>query len=73
MCLIALFYHWIPLGTLANRVAIIQSGMPPMILAGLIAADNKLNPPLALSLVTLSIPISFLTLYILHRMLGALA
>lgn len=73
ICLIALFYQWIPLGTLANRVAIIQSGMPPMILAGLIAADNKLNPPLALNLVALSIPISFVTLYTLHRLLGALA
>jgi hypothetical protein len=44
-----------------------------MILAGLIAADNKLNPPLALNLVALTIPISFVAAYFLHRTLGTLA
>lgn len=72
LCIIGVFYSFIPFGNIASRVAIIQSGMPPMILAGLIAADNKLNPPLAFSLVTLSIPLSFLTLVFWNRILGFL-
>lgn len=72
LCIIGMFYSFIPLGNIASRVALIQSAMPPMILAGLIAADNKLNPPLAFSLVTLSIPLSFLTLVFWNRILGFL-
>gem|GEM_PF-3158103 len=72
LCIIGMFYSFIPLGNIASRVAIIQSGMPPMILAGLIAADSKLNPPLAFSLVVLGIPLSFLTLVFWNRILGCL-
>ncbi|WP_420474267.1 AEC family transporter [Noviherbaspirillum sp. ST9] len=72
MFIIGMFYNWVPIGNIASKVAIIQSGMPPMILAGLIAADNKMNPPLALSLVALSIPLSFLTLFFWNRILGLL-
>jgi predicted permease len=70
--IIAAFYSILAPGDLASRVALLQSGMPPMILAGLIAVDNKLNPPLALTLVALGIPISFLTLTMWHRVLGVL-
>lgn len=67
--ILAVFYSLKTPANLASRVGIIQAGMPPMILAGLIAVENKLNPPLALILVTLGIPVSFITLTMWSRVL----
>ncbi|ABC35961.1 membrane transport family protein [Burkholderia thailandensis E254] len=39
-------------------VALVQATMPPMIIAGLIAIDKKLDPPLAGALMTLGVPAS---------------
>lgn len=40
---------------------VLQSAMPPMIIAGLIAIDMGLDPPLARMLVAVGIPLSFLS------------
>ena len=47
----------------AFSVSVIQAGMPPMIIAGLIAVERKLNPPLAMMLISFGIPIAFVTTY----------
>ncbi|RXV64352.1 transporter [Burkholderia stabilis] len=39
-------------------VALVQAAMPPMVIAGLIAIDKKLDPPLAGALMTLGVPAS---------------
>ncbi len=44
---------------MAFSVSVIQAGMPPMIVAGLIAVDRKLDPPLAMMLISFSIPLFF--------------
>lgn len=43
------------------QTTLLQAATPPMILAGLIAIEHDLNPPLAQLLISLSIPISFMT------------
>ena len=46
---------------LVFQTTLLQAATPPMILAGLIAIEHDLNPPLAQLLISLSIPISFIT------------
>ncbi len=45
----------------APVVSVLQAAMPPMIIAGLIAEEKDLDPALARLLVTVGIPLSFLT------------
>jgi len=54
---------------LAFKVSILQSGMPPMIVAGMIAVEKKLDPPLAIALISIGIPISFATIFLVTLIL----
>ena len=51
---------------LGSKVAIIQSGMPPMITAGALAMENGLEEKLSASLVGYGLIISFLTIPMIH-------
>jgi predicted permease len=51
------------------RVAIFESGMPPMVSAGALAILADLSPPLTAALVGVGIVISFATLPLLHQLL----
>ena len=53
---------------MAYQVSILQAGMPPMIIAGLVAIEKKLDPPLAIALISFGIPISFATLFAIARL-----
>jgi malate permease and related proteins len=53
----------------AVRVSIMQAGMPPMVLAGALAAAANLSPRLAAAMVGLGIFVSFATLPLLFRLL----
>lgn len=55
--------------SLAFKVSIIQAGMPPMIVAGMIAVEKKLDPPMAIALISLGIPLSFVTIFLMTLML----
>lgn len=44
------------------RVTLFEAAMAPMISAGIIAVDHRLNPPLVTLLLGIGIPLSFLTL-----------
>ncbi len=44
------------------RVTIFEAAMAPMISAGIVAVDHRLNPPLVTLMIGLGIPLSFLTL-----------
>ncbi len=46
------------------RVTIFEAAMAPMISAGIVAVDHRLNPPLVTLMIGLGIPLSFLTLSI---------
>ncbi|MBF0612734.1 MAG: AEC family transporter [Magnetococcales bacterium] len=58
------------LSGLAVDVTIFESGMPAMITAGAMAMAAGLAPELAASLVGMGIPLSFLTLWLLHGWIG---
>lgn len=53
----------------AARVAVFEAGMPPMVSAGALAIIAGLSPALTAALVGLGIPLSFLTLPLLYRLL----
>jgi hypothetical protein len=44
------------------RVTLFEAAMAPMISAGIVAVDHRLNPPLVTLMIGLGIPLSFLTL-----------
>ncbi|MCW7538717.1 AEC family transporter [Aquabacterium sp. A7-Y] len=46
---------------LAFTTSVLQAAMPPMIIAGLIATEKNLDPPLTQVLIGVGIPLSFLT------------
>ncbi len=46
----------------AIRVTLFEAAMAPMISAGIVAVDHRLNPPLVTLMIGLGIPLSFLTL-----------
>jgi hypothetical protein len=50
------------LGGLVGSVTIVEAGMPPMITAGILAADRRLDGPLAGLLVAFGIPVSVITI-----------
>ncbi|GAB4128430.1 MAG: AEC family transporter [Raineya sp.] len=50
--------------TLAERVVVLQAAMAPMITSSLIAVEQGLEPPLANFLVSIGIPLSFLSTWI---------
>lgn len=54
----------------ATRVTIFEAAMAPMITAGIIAIDHKLDPPLVGMLVGIGIPLSFITLHFWHMILA---
>ncbi|MCW5220618.1 AEC family transporter [Verminephrobacter aporrectodeae subsp. tuberculatae] len=58
-------------GSPAFPVSVLQSAMPPMIVAGLIAVDQNLNPALAMRLLALGIPISFISTFGWSLLLGS--
>lgn len=68
--LLALLFCWLT-GTnnLPSRVAILESGMPPMVSAGALAIMAGLSPELTAAMVGLGILLSFLTLPLLFQLL----
>lgn len=52
-----------PADTLVFKTSVLQAAMPPMIIAGLIASDKKLDAPLAQLLIGLGIPLSFVSIF----------
>lgn len=44
------------------QVTLFEAAMAPMISAGIIAVDHRLNPPLVALMVGIGIPLSFVTL-----------
>ncbi|WP_343559521.1 AEC family transporter [Kiloniella sp. b19] len=55
--------------SLAYQVSVLQAGMPPMIVAGIIAMEKNLNPVLSSALISLGIPVSFVTVYLFTLLL----
>jgi hypothetical protein len=55
--------------SLAARVSIFESGMPPQISAGAVAIAAGLEPELAAAMVGFGIVLSFITLSLLHMMM----
>ncbi|MBL7685839.1 MAG: AEC family transporter [Deltaproteobacteria bacterium] len=51
------------------RVSLFEAAMPPMISAGILAMEHQLDSDLAVLLVGIGIPISFLTLPVVHWIL----
>lgn len=51
------------------QVAVFEAAMPPMVLGGILATDNGLDPKLASLLVSVGTPLSFLTLPLWHWLL----
>lgn len=62
---IAMGLHGLPI-----TVGILQIAMAPMITAGIIAEDHGLNPPLANTLVSVGIALSFITVPIWYLLIG---
>jgi len=56
---------------LPAEVMLFEAAMPPMITAGIIAAEHDIDPPLAGLMVALGVLLSFLTLGAWHLLLGA--
>lgn len=70
--IIALLYTGVfGLHGLPVRVTLFEAAMPPMITAGIIASARGINPPLASLMVSLGIPLSFITLFFWWYVLGA--
>ncbi len=65
--LVALIYTGL-LGArgMSMQVTLFEAAMGPMISAGIVAADYKLNPPLVSLMLGIGIPLSFLTLPVWH-------
>jgi len=53
-----------------DRVVIAQAAMAPMVTAGVVAADNKLSPGLAATMIAVGVPLSLLTVPIWWRLLS---
>ncbi|HEY6838872.1 MAG TPA: AEC family transporter [Geobacteraceae bacterium] len=51
------------------QVTLFEAAMAPMITAGIIAVDHRLNPPLVTLMLGIGIPVSFLTLPVWWRIL----
>lgn len=60
------------LNGLVGSVTIVEAGMPPMITAGILAADKRLDAPLAGLLVAFGIPVSVLTIALWYVLAGLL-
>ncbi len=54
------------------QVTVFEAAMPPMVLGGILATDNGLDPQLASLLVSVGTPLSFLTLPLWHWLLASL-
>ena len=54
---------------IATQITIFEAAMAPMITAGIIAIDHKLDSPLVGMMVGIGIPLSFITLYFWHMLL----
>ena len=44
-----------------EKVAVLQAAMAPMVTAGVLAGEQKLEPALAAALVAVGVPVSFLS------------
>jgi len=53
-------------------VTVFEAAMPPMILGGILATDNGLDPELVALLVSVGTPLSFLSLPLWHWLLAGL-
>jgi len=51
------------------QVTIFEAAMPPMVLGGILATDNGLDPKLASLLISVGTPLAFLTLPVWHWLL----
>ena len=54
------------------QVTLFEAAMGPMISAGIVTTDYKLNPPLISLMLGIGIPLSFLTLPIWHWLLSGI-
>jgi len=54
------------------QVAVFEAAMPPMVLGGILATDNGLDPELASLLVSVGTPLAFFTLPLWRWALAAL-
>jgi predicted permease len=57
-------------GGLPLRVAVVQAAMPPMVTAGIVAAEYRLDPDLAALMVGVGVPLGFLTVPAVWALLG---
>lgn len=72
--LIFLLYHYALGATGAViQVTIFEAAMAPMITAGIVAIDHKLQPQLVGMLIGIGIPLSFVSLYFWHLFLTRMA
>lgn len=71
---IALGVLWLVHGTLGleERVAIVESGMAPMVTAGVLAAEHRLEPVLASAMVAIGLLVSLVTVPLWWVLAGAL-
>jgi predicted permease len=65
-----LYFKFLGASGTAVNVTIFEAAMPPMITAGIIAADHDLEPELVALMVGIGIPLSFLTLAGWWRVMG---
>lgn len=65
---------WLAQGTLGleERVAIVESGMAPMVTAGVLAAEHRLEPVLASAMVAVGLLVSLVTVPLWWVLAGAL-
>ncbi len=64
-----LYVQFLGLGGLPIKVTLFEAAMPPMITAGIIAAEHGINPPLANMMVAVGVVLSFLTLFLWYLIL----
>lgn len=72
---LVIFSLWLfaPHSTVANQVCVIEAAMPPMIGAGVVAAQANLNTPLVSTLIGVGIPLGLLTTTAWHWVFYQLA
>lgn len=58
---------------MTSRVSVIEAAMPPMIGAGIVAAEAKLDAPLVSTMIGVGIPIGILTAPLWHWLFAATA
>lgn len=70
--LLLLFYHTLlGISGFPLRITLFEAAMPPMITAGIVAADHKLDPDFASLMVTVGTLLSFVSLALWHLLLAS--